>query len=172
MLITPKKYLHSTPRLELDQTDLVHTQSLYSARAFLPFQAEWGLLFHFFPLWLKPSSQPCPEQRESTVLVLSPLPEVLLRMHSVGICGSDVHYWQHGRIGDFVVKKPMVLGHEASGTVVKVGSSVKHLKAGEPSWGACGQQGVWWAGGQAGGRCLERDGPCILRAAKLLGCSL
>ncbi|XP_003471889.1 sorbitol dehydrogenase isoform X2 [Cavia porcellus] len=57
--------------------------------------------------------------------------EVLLRMHSVGICGSDVHYWQHGRIGDFVVKKPMVLGHEASGTVVKVGSSVKHLKAGD-----------------------------------------
>lgn len=52
-------------------------------------------------------------------------------MHSVGICGSDVHYWQHGRIGDFVVKKPMVLGHEASGTVLKVGSSVTHLKPGE-----------------------------------------
>ncbi|XP_053573549.1 sorbitol dehydrogenase isoform X2 [Bombina bombina] len=52
-------------------------------------------------------------------------------MHSVGICGSDVHYWQHGRIGDFVVKKPMVLGHEASGTVVKVGSSVTHLKPGD-----------------------------------------
>ncbi|KAK2493032.1 hypothetical protein MC885_010887 [Smutsia gigantea] len=46
--------------------------------------------------------------------------EVLLKMHSVGICGSDVHYWQHGRIGNFVVKKPMVLGHEASGTVMKV----------------------------------------------------
>ncbi|GAB5572498.1 sorbitol dehydrogenase [Prionailurus iriomotensis] len=57
--------------------------------------------------------------------------EVLLRMHSVGICGSDVHYWQHGRIGDFIVKKPMVLGHEASGTVVKVGSLVKHLKPGD-----------------------------------------
>ncbi|XP_066132675.1 sorbitol dehydrogenase isoform X1 [Saccopteryx bilineata] len=57
--------------------------------------------------------------------------EVLLRMHSVGICGSDVHYWQHGRIGDFVVKKPMVLGHEASGTVVKVGSLVKHLQPGD-----------------------------------------
>uniref|UniRef100_H0XPA5 Sorbitol dehydrogenase n=1 Tax=Otolemur garnettii TaxID=30611 RepID=H0XPA5_OTOGA len=57
--------------------------------------------------------------------------EVLLKMHSVGICGSDVHYWQHGRIGDFVVKKPLVLGHEASGTVVKVGSSVKHLKPGD-----------------------------------------
>lgn len=52
-------------------------------------------------------------------------------MHSVGICGSDVHYWQHGRIGDFVLKKPMVLGHEAAGRVVKVGSAVTHLKPGE-----------------------------------------
>nr|XP_046244811.1 sorbitol dehydrogenase [Scatophagus argus] len=57
--------------------------------------------------------------------------EVLLQMHSVGICGSDVHYWQHGRIGDFVVTKPIVLGHEASGRVVKVGSAVKHLKVGD-----------------------------------------
>jgi L-iditol 2-dehydrogenase len=52
-------------------------------------------------------------------------------MHSVGICGSDVHYWQNGRIGDFVVKKPMVLGHEAAGRVVKVGSAVKNLKEGK-----------------------------------------
>ncbi|XP_007472535.1 sorbitol dehydrogenase isoform X3 [Monodelphis domestica] len=52
-------------------------------------------------------------------------------MHSVGICGSDVHYWQHGRIGDFIVKRPMVLGHEASGTVVKLGSMVKHLLPGQ-----------------------------------------
>ncbi|XP_068168620.1 sorbitol dehydrogenase-like [Antennarius striatus] len=57
--------------------------------------------------------------------------EVLLQMHSVGICGSDVHYWQHGSIGDFVLTKPMVLGHEASGRVVKVGSAVKHLKVGD-----------------------------------------
>uniref|UniRef100_A0A671VCQ1 Sorbitol dehydrogenase n=1 Tax=Sparus aurata TaxID=8175 RepID=A0A671VCQ1_SPAAU len=57
--------------------------------------------------------------------------EVLLKMHSVGICGSDVHYWQHGRIGDFVLKKPMVLGHEASGRVVKVGSAVEHLNVGD-----------------------------------------
>ncbi|KAL8197166.1 UNVERIFIED_CONTAM: hypothetical protein K2H54_014520 [Gekko kuhli] len=57
--------------------------------------------------------------------------EVLLKMHSVGICGSDVHYWQRGRIGDFVVNSPMVLGHEASGTVVKVGSSVTTLKKGD-----------------------------------------
>ena len=65
-----------------------------------------------------------------------PIPElgpndVLLKMHSVGICGSDVHYWEHGRIGDFVVKKPMVLGHEAAGTVTKVGELVKHLKPGD-----------------------------------------
>lgn len=57
--------------------------------------------------------------------------EVLLQMHSVGICGSDVHYLQHGRIGDFVVTKPMVLGHEASGRVLKVGAAVKHLKVGD-----------------------------------------
>uniref|UniRef100_A0A3P8TDC2 Sorbitol dehydrogenase n=1 Tax=Amphiprion percula TaxID=161767 RepID=A0A3P8TDC2_AMPPE len=57
--------------------------------------------------------------------------EVLLQMHSVGICGSDVHYWQYGRIGDFVVKKPMVVGHEAAGRVVKVGSAVKHLNVGD-----------------------------------------
>ncbi|RXN04152.1 sorbitol dehydrogenase-like protein [Labeo rohita] len=57
--------------------------------------------------------------------------EVLLQMHSVGICGSDVHYWKNGRIGDYVLKQPMVLGHEASGRVVKVGSAVTHLKAGD-----------------------------------------
>ena len=45
--------------------------------------------------------------------------EVLLRMSSVGICGSDVHYWTHGAIGDFIVKAPMILGHEGSGVVAK-----------------------------------------------------
>lgn len=64
-------------------------------------------------------------------------PEVLLQMHSVGICGSDVHYWQHGQIGDYVVTKPMVLGHEASGRVVKVGAAVKHLKIGKWASGLC-----------------------------------
>ncbi|XP_068197809.1 sorbitol dehydrogenase-like isoform X2 [Antennarius striatus] len=52
-------------------------------------------------------------------------------MHSVGICGSDVHVWKRGIIGDYVLTKPMVLGHEASGRVVKVGSAVKHLKVGD-----------------------------------------
>jgi len=57
--------------------------------------------------------------------------EVLLRMDSVGICGSDVHYWTHGAIGDFVVKAPMVLGHEAAGVVHKVGKNVTTLEAGD-----------------------------------------
>lgn len=57
--------------------------------------------------------------------------EVLISMHSVGICGSDVHYLKNGRIGDFIVKEPMVLGHEASGIVADVGANVIHLKKGD-----------------------------------------
>ncbi|CAG0922579.1 unnamed protein product [Notodromas monacha] len=57
--------------------------------------------------------------------------DVLLEMQKVGICGSDVHYWTAGRIANFVVEAPMVLGHEASGRVVKVGSRVSHLKPGD-----------------------------------------
>ena len=56
--------------------------------------------------------------------------EVLIEMRSVGICGSDVHYWVEGRIGDFVVKSPMVMGHEASGKVVAVGEGVTNLQIG------------------------------------------
>jgi hypothetical protein len=56
--------------------------------------------------------------------------EVLLQMACVGICGSDVHYLVNGRIGDFVVNEPMIMGHEASGIVAKVGKNVKHLKEG------------------------------------------
>ena len=52
-------------------------------------------------------------------------------MRSVGICGSDVHYWVSGRIGDFVVKAPMVMGHEASGRVAAVAEGVTHLQVGE-----------------------------------------
>ncbi len=50
--------------------------------------------------------------------------DVRIKMHTVGICGSDVHYYTHGRIGPFVVKEPMILGHEASGTVIETGSDV------------------------------------------------
>jgi L-iditol 2-dehydrogenase len=49
----------------------------------------------------------------------------------VGICGSDVHYYDHGRIGRFVVEDPLVLGHEASGTIEEVGSAVEGLRPGQ-----------------------------------------
>ena len=51
-------------------------------------------------------------------------------MSDVGICGSDVHYWQHGAIGDFIVKAPMILGHEAAGVVSKLGEGVTSLTVG------------------------------------------
>lgn len=57
--------------------------------------------------------------------------EVVVRITSLGICGSDVHYFTHGSIGPFVVKSPMVIGHESAGLVVAVGPDVKHLQAGD-----------------------------------------
>lgn len=57
--------------------------------------------------------------------------EVLVKLEYVGICGSDMHYYETGAIGDFVVRAPFVLGHEPGGTVVEVGSKVTHLKVGD-----------------------------------------
>jgi D-xylulose reductase len=57
--------------------------------------------------------------------------DVRIRIHTVGICGSDVHYYTHGRIGSYVVETPMVLGHEAAGTVIEVGAEVSGLKVGD-----------------------------------------
>lgn len=57
--------------------------------------------------------------------------EVLVRVASVGTCGSDVHYYEHGRIGDFVVDSPLVLGHEPSGTVVVSGPGVGRHRVGQ-----------------------------------------
>ncbi|GET45578.1 NAD(P)-dependent alcohol dehydrogenase [Capnocytophaga felis] len=57
--------------------------------------------------------------------------EVLVKLEYVGICGSDLHYYETGRIGDYIVKPPFVLGHEPGGTVVEVGKDVKHLKVGD-----------------------------------------
>lgn len=57
--------------------------------------------------------------------------EVLVQIEYVGVCGSDVHYYEHGRIGDYVVTGPLVLGHEVAGTVVETGSSVQNLKPGD-----------------------------------------
>lgn len=57
--------------------------------------------------------------------------EVLVKIEYVGVCGSDLHFFKDGHIGDYVVDEPMVLGHESGGTVVEVGSDVKHLKVGD-----------------------------------------
>ncbi len=57
--------------------------------------------------------------------------EVLIRVKSCGICGSDVHYWEYGKIGDFVVTEPLILGHEFSGEIVECGKDVTGLKVGD-----------------------------------------
>jgi L-iditol 2-dehydrogenase len=57
--------------------------------------------------------------------------EVLLRVRAVGVCGSDTHYYEHGRIGRFVVEAPLVLGHEAAGEVTELGPGVTRLVVGQ-----------------------------------------
>ena len=65
-----------------------------------------------------------------------PVPEpgpgdVLIRVGSVGVCGSDTHYYREGRIGDFVVSSPLVLGHEAAGIIAAVGPGVQPQRVGQ-----------------------------------------
>ncbi|KAI0004892.1 xylitol dehydrogenase [Russula compacta] len=67
-------------------------------------------------------NRPIPEIRDD---------EVLVEVKKTGICGSDVHYLVHGRIGNFIVESPMVLGHESSGVVSKVGSAVRSVRPGD-----------------------------------------
>jgi L-iditol 2-dehydrogenase len=76
--------------------------------------------------------------REPGVVVIEerPLPragpgEVVVRVRAVGVCGSDTHYYEHGRIGRFVVEAPLVLGHEATGEVTDLGPGVTRLVVGE-----------------------------------------
>ncbi|KAF1926208.1 sorbitol dehydrogenase 2, partial [Didymella exigua CBS 183.55] len=77
------------------------------------------------------------KQKDEVVYEDRPIPElpspydVLVKPKWTGICGSDVHYWVEGRIGHFVVEKPMVLGHESAGIVEKVGDRVTTLKVGD-----------------------------------------
>lgn len=59
------------------------------------------------------------------------LGELKIAPHTVGVCGSDLHYYTHGRVGKYVVRQPMILGHEASGTVVEVGPGVEGFKVGD-----------------------------------------
>lgn len=65
---------------------------------------------------------PVPEPKEQ---------EVLVKLEYVGICGSDVHYYEHGKIGDFIVNGDFILGHECAGTVVAIGKGVKQLQVGD-----------------------------------------
>ncbi|MFL4475756.1 NAD(P)-dependent alcohol dehydrogenase [Paeniglutamicibacter sp. MACA_103] len=63
-----------------------------------------------------------------------PIPEsdqVLVRIEAVGVCGSDTHFYLDGHIGDMVVTEPLILGHEAAGTIVAVGSDVDSARIGQ-----------------------------------------
>lgn len=73
-------------------------------------------------LELKVEERPEPKIKEN---------EVLLAIHWTGICGTDLHMWAHGHAGHVTLTKPMILGHESSGTVVQVGKQVTHLKEGD-----------------------------------------
>ncbi len=69
-------------------------------------------------------------------LITRPIPkinsdQVLVKIEYVGVCGSDLHYFEHGRIGNYIVEPPFVLGHECAGVVVEVGEDVTHLKVGD-----------------------------------------
>ena len=69
-----------------------------------------------------------------TRTVEAPLPnshQVQIAVKSVGVCGSDIHYWEHGRIGPYVVESDLVLGHEASGVVTAIGSDVTSISVGD-----------------------------------------
>ncbi|MFC2157435.1 zinc-binding dehydrogenase [Acidobacteriota bacterium] len=57
--------------------------------------------------------------------------DVLIRIRAVGLCGSDIHYFQHGRIGDQIIPFPFILGHECSGEVIRIGGDVKRISPGD-----------------------------------------
>ena len=57
--------------------------------------------------------------------------QALVKIRAVGVCGSDVHFYERGRIGPYVVKDPVILGHESAGEVIEVGKRVKHLRPGD-----------------------------------------
>jgi L-iditol 2-dehydrogenase len=57
--------------------------------------------------------------------------DVLIEVKAVGVCGSDVHYYEHGRIGSYVVREPLILGHESAGVIVAVGEVVDKGRVGQ-----------------------------------------
>ncbi|GAA3773597.1 NAD(P)-dependent alcohol dehydrogenase [Microbacterium kribbense] len=91
-----------------------------------------------------PVPTPVPESMRAAVLIRAgeielqqrpvPVPaadEVLVRVHAVGVCGSDVHFYHEGRLGDWVVAEPLVLGHESGGVIVAVGRDVSPARIGQ-----------------------------------------
>jgi L-iditol 2-dehydrogenase len=70
------------------------------------------------------------ETQERPVPVPGP-GDVLIQVSSVGVCGSDTHYYRDGRLGSFVVDAPLVLGHEAAGTIVDVGEGIDRSRIGQ-----------------------------------------
>ena len=57
--------------------------------------------------------------------------EALVKVYCIGVCGSDVHYYEHGKIGRYIVEKPIILGHELAGEVVQVGEQVTNVSVGD-----------------------------------------
>jgi L-iditol 2-dehydrogenase len=57
--------------------------------------------------------------------------DVLIRIKTVGVCGSDIHYYTSGRIGSQLVQFPFIIGHEAAGTVERTGTNVTRVKQGQ-----------------------------------------
>lgn len=57
--------------------------------------------------------------------------EVLVEVKAVGVCGSDVHYYEHGKIGTYIVRQPLILGHESAGVIVEVGEDVSRARIGQ-----------------------------------------
>ncbi len=71
------------------------------------------------------------EMRDVPDPVLENDTDVLIKMDTVGVCGSDVHYYETGQIGSQVVQYPFPVGHEGAGVVEQVGSAVTHMKPGD-----------------------------------------
>src|SRR5208282_3661271 len=71
------------------------------------------------------------EVRQEPAPHLSGPRDVLLRVDTLGVCGSDIHYYTQGKIGPGTVVFPLLLGHELAGTVQEVGAEVKTLHPGQ-----------------------------------------
>ncbi|MBS4223553.1 NAD(P)-dependent alcohol dehydrogenase [Bacillus sp. FJAT-49682] len=57
--------------------------------------------------------------------------EALIKVYCIGVCGSDIHYYEHGKIGRYEVKEPLILGHELAGEVVEIGERVTNVAVGD-----------------------------------------